>query len=241
MSAAATLLGLPEPSRPADAVLAARFRRILAAADPDTDVTPVPPAEEIVPALVEVVPDALARHRRERIPEHITRASLLDVGRKHRLYGAASVLSWLLGILRGDVVEVGRLQVERRAGPHGHALHIPETGPLDPPAVDRSLRSATALTNAHTFSCTSWLLEPVLREELPGSNIAAFASRFRIVSTPEPDDAASEAVCKFVFRRPLREVLDPRLVTPRSRLEVVVAGRLRAGIPWSEPTGTLVV
>lgn len=32
----------------------------------------------------------------------------------------------------GDVIEVGRLQVERRAGAHGHALHIPETGGAKP-------------------------------------------------------------------------------------------------------------
>lgn len=237
---ATALLGLPPTDAPADLALVAYFRRAIATGTPISAADP-PRAEpeSSVAALVAVVPDALVRHRAERIPERVTAATLLDVGRKHALYGVETVLPWVLSILRGDVVSAGRLQVERHGGHLGHALHVPETGPLSPASVDESLRTARRLTGAARFSCTSWLLDPVIVDQLPESNIAAFARRFDLVSLGEEGDAASTAVCKFVFRRPLSDVLDPELVVPRSRLERLVASRLRAGTPWREPVGVL--
>lgn len=196
--------------------------------------------QEIVLALAEIVPDALARHRREGIPEPISLATLRDVGRKHRLYGAETVVPWLIGVLRGDVVEVGRLQVERRPGPHGHALHVPETGPLLPSLVDESLGRAVDITGSRTFSCTSWLLSPRTATALPGSNIARFSARFRIVEAGQPSSEANAAVAKFVFRRPVADILDPALI-PQSRLERLVAETLRAGEEWTEPVGVTAV
>ncbi|WP_344779188.1 hypothetical protein, partial [Microbacterium marinilacus] len=181
----------------------------------------------------------LARHRSEGIAEDVTRDTLADVGRKHARYGAAAVLPWLLSLLRGDVVSAGRLQVERRAGADGHALHVPETGPLHPEAVDAALDRARALTGADGFSCTSWLLDPVLREQLPETNIARFAERFRLVREAADPEAGSRSAAQFVFVRPLSEVLDPAVVVPVTRLERLVALRLRDGSGWREPVGVL--
>ncbi|MRG58946.1 hypothetical protein GE115_03545 [Agromyces sp. CFH 90414] len=194
---------------------------------------------ELLASLVELVPDALTRHRRLGIPGDVTRATLLDVGRKHRLYGAANVLDWLLEILRGDVVELGRLQVSRRRERYGHAVHIPELGPLDPGAVDRSIARIAAFTRADRLQCTSWLLDPVLQAELPDSNIAAFARRFQLVDHVEPSAEASAEASRFVFRESAERVRDADAVQPRTRLERVVAERLRTGSDWSEPTGIL--
>lgn len=194
--------------------------------------------DELVAALAELVPAARERHRAEGIDEAVTAATLRDIGRKHDLYGTASVLEWMRGLLRGDVVELGRLQVERRPGPRGHALHVPETGPLSPDAVDASLARARGTLDGTAFSCESWLLDPALRVEMAGSNIAAFAARFDLVAHVEPSLAASEEAAKFVFRRSAAEVRDGA-VAPHTRLEHAVAARLRAGAEWSAPLGVL--
>jgi hypothetical protein len=241
MTASAILLGLDETPGAPDPAVVDLFREMIARGAPPYDVAEAHDAATIVPALIAVAPDALSRHRRELVPHEVTLASLRDVGRKHRLYGAHTVLPWVLGVMRADVVEVGRLQVERHPGAQGYPLHVPETGPLTPASVDASLRRARALTGSRRFSCTSWLLDPAIAQEMPRSNIAAFAARFEVIGAGEPGAAASEAVCKFVFRRPLDEVLDPRVVEPQSRLERLVAARLRSGARWTEPVGALTV
>lgn len=233
------ILGLPTPAGPADAEVVARLRHLIRARGPLPDELGLPAdPDSLVAALTAVAEDARARHREQGLDEEVSLATLADVGRKHALYGAASVLPWILGILRADVVQLGRLQVERRRGPHGHALHIPETGPLAPGAVDASLARARELTGAVDFSCESWLLDPRLRDGLPGTNIAAFAARFELIEGPEPSAEASEDAAKFVFRRPLRDVRAPGVVTPQTRLERLVATQLRSG-DWTAPTGVL--
>ena len=237
----AALLGL-ETTEEADPRLVA-FLGDLVRADGEAPEDLVPPAtgDEIVRALAALVPDARERQRRASIPEATTLATLRDVGRKHRLYGAATVLPWLLGILRGDVLEVGRLQVERRAGAHGHALHVPESGALSPSLVDDALSRAAAVTGARAFSCTSWLLDPRIGSALPASNIAKFAARFRLVDSGEATAVASAEAAKFVFRRSPADVLDPALVTPNTSLEQLVASTLRGGDDWAAPVGVLVL
>ena len=226
----------------ADPLLVASLRELIRAdGEPSDDLAVPASGDEIVTALSALVPEARERQRRAGIPEDITLATLRDIGRKHSLYGAETVLPWLLGLLRGDVIEIGRLQVERRPGAHGHALHIPENGPLSPTLVDESLNRAAAITGARAFSCTSWLLDPRIGSALPASNIAAFAARFRIVDPGEGGPAASAEAAKFVFRRPLSDVLDPARVIPLSRLERVVAASLRAGEEWTAPLGVLVI
>ncbi|AXH35064.1 hypothetical protein DVJ78_06235 [Humibacter sp. BT305] len=191
-------------------------------------------------ALRELEPEARERQLALGIPADVVEATLGDLRRSHRPDDAASVLDWMIEILRGDVVQIGRLQVERRAGEWGYALHIPQEGPLDPESVDASLARIRSFTGSDRFSCTSWLLDPVLQGELPASNIAAFARRFELVLPDHPSgEDGAEAAARFVFRRPLAEVLDPAAVVPRTSLERLVAGRLRAGRGWTQPVGVL--
>lgn len=231
--------GLAGSTADADPELVARLRAILD--DPAPPASPLGISADddaLVAALGVLLPAARARHRREGIPEDITAATLMDVGRKQRLYGASSVLDWLVLLLRGDVVELGRLQVERRPGRYGHALHIPETGPLSARAVDDSLLRARRALGAISLSCESWLLDPALRAGLPGSNIATFAARFDIVGRREPTAQAADDAAKFVFRLTAADVRAGAVI-PRTRLERLVAERLTSGAGWSAPLGIL--
>jgi hypothetical protein len=194
--------------------------------------------DALAPALVAVVPDALERHRDLGVDERVTAATLADVGRKIEAYGATVDVPWLVGLLRGEVLALGRLQFEREATDEGRAIHIPEGGSLRPDLVDASLAEARALFGDGTMICTSWILDPTLLRLPESSNIVAFARRF-VVEPTDPGHEGDEAAAKFVFRRPLAEVLDPAVVTPLTTLERLVAGHLRAGRHWSEPKGTL--
>lgn len=193
--------------------------------------------EEVAAALRSLVPVARARHRRLGLSDSMSEETLADIERKHQLYGADTVSAWLVGILRGDVVQVGRLQVELRSGERGHALHIPETGSLAPERVSDALVQARALTRSARFTCSSWLLDRQLAATLPDTNIAAFARRFDIVEEDEEEDG-DEAVAKFVFRLKPAQVL-AGAITPRTRLEHFVVDRLRSGPRWTQPLGVL--
>lgn len=238
---AAALLGLPlvEPL-PADDPVVSRLRAaVRGVVAPDAGDLP---RDALSAALVAVVPDALERHRQLAIAEHITAATLLDVGRKIDAYGATVDIPWLIGLLRGTVLALGALQFERTAEPAGRAIHIPEGepngSPLRPENVDASLAEARTLFGAGPLVCTSWLLDPTLLRLPPQSNIVAFARRFDVEATA-PSDDGDEAAAKFVFRRPLAAVLNPALTQPHTALERLVAGNLRAGGHWSEPRGVL--
>jgi len=243
MSSTTALLDIDPDVGPGEPELVERFRALV------QDDQPLPKhietggasGDAVLRALAATAPLALDRHRREGIPTAVTVNTLRDVGRKHCLYGADTVLPWLLGILRGDVVEVGRLQVERRRGDLGHALHIPETGALVPESVSASLAAAALLTGSNDFSCTSWLLDSRLPIALPDSRIASFAKRFTVVGNAQPTVAASAEVAKFAFQRSLADVLDPRVVVPRTSLERLIATSLRAGEHWTQPVGVLSV
>ncbi|WP_150307538.1 acyltransferase domain-containing protein [Planctomonas psychrotolerans] len=254
MTDAAALLGLPptEPL-PADDPVVPRLRAAVRADETPTAAVDVPTGV-LGAALIAVLPDALERHRALGVPEGVTAATLSDVGRKIDAYGATVDIPWLIGLLRGDVLALGRLQFEREADPAGRAIHIPEDGSLTPDSVDASVAEARALFGEGTLICTSWLLDPTLSALPPGSNIVSFAQRFDI-ETAAPDAskeraadedatagkhrAGDEAAAKFVFRRPLAAVLDPAVTRPRTALERLVAEHLRAGGHWTEPRGVL--
>jgi hypothetical protein len=118
-------------------------------------------------------------------------------------------------------------------------VHVPEAGPLDPAEVDASLARARELLGDAPLTCSSWFLDPVLPQALgPGSRLVAFAQRFAVAAAPRHPQA-DRVVAKFVFRRPLPDVLDDTLVHPRTSLERCVAGPLRAGDHWSQPSGVM--
>jgi len=219
----------------------ATVRAALAAEAPTGD--PGLPVDRLVRALDALRPEVLARFARCGLDRATAEETLADVPRKVAVYGTdpgtGIDAGWLLLLARADVVAVGRLQAERTAGPDGRALHVPESGPLVDAAVDASLARARDLFGPGPFTCTSWLLDPLLPPALgPDSGIVRFARRFALAPAPRGEDA-DRAVARFVFRRPLSDVLDPSAVVPRTRLERCVAEHLRAGGHWSQPRGTL--
>lgn len=212
-----------------------RVREALTApAAPDLDL----PLDRFLAALAELDDEVARRHEELGLSAATSRETLADIPRKLAAYPATIDVGWLLGVARADVVELGRLQFERTATAQGRAVHVPETGPLTPAAVDVSLARAVEVFGGGVFTCTSWLMDPLLTDVVPGSNLVAFAQRFTFGPVLR-DEEGDHVVAKFVFRRPLADVLDPALVRPRTRVERFVAEHLRAGRHWSEPCGTL--
>ncbi|GAA4166442.1 acyltransferase domain-containing protein [Gryllotalpicola daejeonensis] len=194
-------------------------------------------------ALAELVPEASQRLVVLGVPDRVRADFWADVGRKVRAYGDNGIREWLVTLLRGDVLQLGRLQFERAVGPQGRAVHIPELGPLTPELVDDSLEQARRFfADRAGFACTSWLLDPRLVALGGDSNIVRFQRRFELVagvdSEGEDRDEGDADVAKFVFGVPLAQ-LDRRAVTPATALQRVVAEVWRSGRRWFAPTGVL--
>jgi hypothetical protein len=219
---------LREAIRGDDPTAVARFSELSARVD----------VVDLANALLAVEPESVARYESLGIPPDTTRSTLADVGRKLDTYGTAADRPWLVSLLRGDVLAFGRLQFEREVDAAGRALHIPNGGPLTPAAVDHSIGLSREFFGPSGIHCTSWLFDPALLALPETSNIAAFVHRFD-VGPVEPSLEASESAARFVFRRPLADVLDPTLVVPKSRVERIVVEHLRSGAHWSEPRSTL--
>ena len=191
-------------------------------------------------ALVDVV---RTYHRDHGIPDAVSWTTLADLGRNlaidRRMHGEGwpTMQSWITLHARGAVYELSRLQ--HHSGDTGAiSLHIPDSGPLTPAAVDASLDEARTFFPRHfpdehytAFSCGSWLLDPQLREYLPAdSNIIRFQQRFELEPYEEPEGVDADVeVLRFVFRT-LSMPLD-RL--PRETvLQRAIIDHLRAGRHW---------
>lgn len=201
-------------------------------------------------------------HEARGIPRDIADATLADLGRNlardRRLFGEGGLRThdWLTLHFRGAIYELGRLQFNRmelrqvheigddspsllRAGDSALGVHIPESGPLTPPACDASLGRARDFFARHfpetpvrVAVCTSWLLDPQLAEYLdPDTNIIRFQRRFRLLGGYEGD----ADIVRFVFHRVGPVDLDslPR----RTTLERAIVEHLRAGRHWQNRTG----
>jgi hypothetical protein len=181
-------------------------------------------------------------HHDHGIDDAVSAATLADLGRnlavdrRMRGEGWPVMQSWLTLHTRGGIYELGRLQHQRGGTDIG--LHIPESGPLTPEAVTASLDEARAFFPRHfpgehytAFSCGSWLLDPQLREYLPGdSNIVRFQQRFELEPYEEPEGLDADVeVLRFAFRT-LTTPLDrlPR----RTVLQRAVIDHLKAGRHW---------
>ncbi|MCI6378626.1 MAG: acyltransferase domain-containing protein [Clostridiales bacterium] len=80
-------------------------------------------------------------------------------------------------------------------------VHIPEGPPMTPDAITASLQAAIPFYRDHlglreerAFTCSSWLMSPALPQLLPGSNLAAFQKRFRVVPYTLRDNQVFERV-----------------------------------------------
>jgi hypothetical protein len=238
-------------------VLAERLRAQIGHAEVEP---PAEPVDEFVAlaTYLRTLPDIRAFHTRLGVSDEISWATLADLGRQvglhrltHGVFGFETYW-WLIAHWLGSLYQLGRLQyllyreyadvpgVE--PGEWVVGVHIPETGPLTPSAVDDSLAQATEFFARYfpdrpvrTATLGSWLLDPVLAEQLPaGSNMAAFNRRF----TPygKPSDGGASAVY-FTFRTRDMDHLD-RL--PRdTALQRLVLDRVAGGHGWQNGHGYL--
>lgn len=195
-------------------------------------------AEDLRSALHTLMPDARRRQKRLGIPEDVTEETLSDIDRKIDVYRRGADVRWMIGILRGDVIALGRLQFERVPEDGTHAIHLPEGDRLSADLVDDSLDRATALLGTSRFRCTSWILDPLIAVLPLRSNLRRFRARFRIDDAPRTSRASDEAA-RFVFQSTAREARIARRLPSVTSVERLVGTCLRSGGDWSEPTGFL--
>ncbi len=247
------------------------------ASDPFADLADEPgrPAGLLPLAALVVTAEAVRAHHRGRdIDEAVSERTLTDLGQQvwvHRqTFGTAGLHTqrWLRTAWGGGLLWLGRLQFELRrfvpeslepvsnhpvpseqqAGQWVLSVHIPQTGPLDPEAVDASFAMAQRVFAsrypehaATAFHCASWLLDPCLPELLPAtSNLVRFQRRWELL--PGGSDADADALF-FVFHRrfdsprPGGPELDLDALPQETTLQRAVVERLRAGRRWQLRTG----
>jgi hypothetical protein len=191
-----------------------------------------------------------------------------QMARHRRMFGSGGLDTqwWLVRHWRGVLYELGRLQFgpyridsgsDRsevwyeesvaagmgpgfRRGDLALGVHIPEAGPLDPTACDRSFARVRNFFRRRwpdepwrIATCVSWLLDDQLEEYLSeDSNLVRFQRRFTLVPGAEVNDAE---IFKFVFKRETATTAIPQ----RTTLERAVVAHLRAGRHWRVRTGWL--
>jgi hypothetical protein len=196
--------------------------------------------DPVVQSFLVRIPEARRLHAARGLTDEESWRTLRDLPRHARLdrllHGTPGLRKewWVELAFSGRIFELGRLQLEPRAG--YLAIHIPEEGgPLTPAAVDASLARARELFPEHAEArCTSWLLDPQLLELLPpGSNIVAFQRRFAPTGETRLGDAE---VLEFVFH-----TLEPNLdrLPRETALQRAVGDHLRGGGHLCTTTGTL--
>ncbi len=224
-----------------------------------------------VVAFAEFLPRVLRRHERRGVPEAVSRATFADLGRHvriaRRLFGIRGFTEqhWLQLHMRGLLYDLGRLQfnlatltlsqadldasgIDASPGEIVVETHIPETGPLDPAAVDASFAAAQGFFARHFpehgtirfATCDSWLLDPQVGALVPGSNIATFGARYTLFP---PARVADQAALDFVFRAPSTPLADlPRDTRLQRGLvdHLSGGGHIEARYGWLElPPATL--
>jgi GNAT domain-containint protein/N-acyltransferase family protein len=202
-----------------------------------------------LPGFLASADQARASLRGRGVPEDAARATLADLGRHvaihRRAFGQLGLEThwWEMLVWSGALVDVGRLQAERVDG-RTVSLHIPETGPFTPEAIDASLDRIRAEwagwfgQRPERAECESWLLDPHLAEVLPAtSNIVRFQQRFTLVDGGYADD---QNPLFFVFRR--RDVPLPEGLAELPRetsLQRAIVEHLENGGHWTVRKGWL--
>lgn len=205
-------------------------------------------------ALLCGVPAVRDYHARRGIAEADTMAALADLGQQvwvfRQVFGEFGLDSqgWLTTAWAGAFFWLGRLQFNLMPYRGGHVIsvHIPQTGPLAPAAVDEAFGRAEAFFATHfpdapatSLHCDSWLLDPRLGEVLdPDSNLARFQRRWRLTGEAKEADAS---VLYFVFRYRPRpgEAPDRRALPRTTSLERAVLDHLDTGGHWYSHTGLI--
>lgn len=241
--------------------LAGQIRAAIGAFRPEGDGLEMPEDPRIsVAAFLETLPDIRRYHQERGVSDEISWATLADLGQQldvHRRtfgeYGLAT--HWWMSIhWSGVLYALGRLQFLLHQVPAANpvpgtepgewviGVHIPETGPLTPEAIDDSFAQAREFFPrlfpeypVKTATLGSWLLDPYLLDNLPqDSNMVRFGRRF----TPygEPRDSQDSAIF-FTFRSHDLGKLDQ--FPQDTRLQRLIVERIKAGGTWQNAFGYL--
>lgn len=209
--------------------------------------------------VLEAVPLMREFHRGIGVDEDQSRLLLQDVGEKlrlnRRIYGrpGLDVAFWFTAHVRGTIYQLGRLQfcMEGTTAMPRMGLHIRgEGGPLTPEAVRSSVARALEFFPAKfpelfpperpmTFMCSSWLLDPQLRDWLPErSNILRFGELFELVGpTSYANAGGHDDVWRFVFAaRPGTPVEE---LPEENTLQRSMLAGLQAGVEFQTRLGGL--
>lgn len=218
-------------------------------------------------ALLSALPRTMEYFTQRGIPESMINETFADLAEKLRLDRDRVALPglgkslWFTLHFKGALYQLGRLQFameslreELATGDHKPdeltlGMHIrAEGGGLDPVEVVDSVARADEFFTTHfpelydappLYTCTSWLLDPQLREFLrPDSNIARFQDMFELL--PAAADAGTEGnrnVLLFVFN--IEGSYNPATLPRNTTLEKHLADGLAQGRQWQMRTGFL--
>jgi hypothetical protein len=213
-----------------------------------------------VATFLQLVPEIRQYHRDRGISDEISWATLADLGQQldvsRRTNGEHGLEThwWMTIHWSGAIYALGRLQFLLHQVPEGNpvpgtepgewviGVHISETGPLTPEAVDDSFAQAREFFPrvfpeypVKTATLGSWLLDPYLLDNLPqDSNMVRFGRRFTPYGAPR--DSQDSAVF-FTFRTHDLEHLDD--LPQDTTLQRLVVRRIKEGGTWQNAFGYL--
>lgn len=199
-------------------------------------------------ALVSVAGDVHRELTRRGVPDEVAWTSLADLGQQvhihrvvHGCFGMSSQ-SWCAANYTGRHLWLGRLQFalekdydNATGGRDTHLLgmHIPESGPLTPEAIDESLDLAREIAlpafedyAPRTIALRSWLLDPGINARLdPASNLVRFTRRFELYG--EAEDAYRDALFFGFHIEPGDRPVDLGSLPQTTSLQRAIVAQLR--------------
>lgn len=221
-----------------------------------------------------VVPHTLAYWTRLGVPEEIAWASMADVGRHallhRRTYGLSGMDAswWVTLCLRGEIVDLGRLQYNRlcfgagespvwypdeeaeamgpgfRPGDWSLGIHIPDGPSLSPSAVADSIERAGPFFREF-FPEETWPIATCMSWLLDPQLAEYLPDESNIVRfgrlfrlVPGPAYEADDDVLQFVFR-PASYPSDLAALPQRTAMERAAVAHLQAGRHFAAQTGWL--
>ncbi len=200
---------------------------------------PDPDGRKILSAMLDAAVLAHAKYMRRGIPDGVYFDTMGAFSRfveeyflAHGEYGFET-WSWAGRQTSLSLFRIGALEYEmciEETGPE-LSVHIPLRADLSAPSVDASMAAARAFFSefypafsAAPMTCTSWMLEPTLKELLPeDSRILAFAARFRLLARYEDADGLG-----FIFRKkglPLEELPETTSLQRALKAHLLRGGR----------------
>jgi hypothetical protein len=203
-------------------------------------------------------------HASRGVLDHISQATLADLGRNIRVHrkregvGGLGVMWWLMLHFRGLIYQIGRLQFEMHhvgeeiaasmvsaghaadAETHSLSIHIPDfMGPMDHGICNESIEEARIFFATHF---PDWPVDyAVCNSWLLDPELKNYLKpqsniiRFQDrFQLTEDSYDASDSVMQFVFGKHLRDI---DTITPRSSLERGIIEHLRSGKIWEGRQG----